>query len=152
MTESEDITDPDPCSAEDGLVYTAAGLIVFGIICMVVGYVVPRDYTFNPYARARDMEAIEIYYADLSQNLDLTIVIGMAFIALGGMILSSFITYISCCESQTSVLTEASAISPSGGRTYGTSAGNSSEYSPRTCGGISNEPHPTRDSIELCER
>lgn len=143
MTESEDRTDLDSCSAEDRLVYTAAGLIVCGIVCMVVGYVVPREYTFNPYARARDMEAIEVYYADLSQKLDLTIVIGMAFISIGGMILSSLITYISCCEPQISapVLTETSVISPSGGRTYGTSGGNSSGEHP-----------PTRDSIALCER
>lgn len=77
---------------EDAVVYTAAGLIVCGVVCMVVGYTVPRDYTFNPYARARDMEAIEIYYAHLSQSLDLTIVIGMGFIAIGGIILSSLIT------------------------------------------------------------
>ncbi|XP_061197572.1 transmembrane protein 74B-like [Saccostrea echinata] len=143
MPEEEDSDNSsDNCSSEDRLVYTAAGLIVCGIICMVVGYVIPRDYTFNPYARARDMESIEIYYADLSQKLDLTIVIGMAFIAIGGIMLSSFITYISCCESksESSLHTERRAISLSGGRNYGTS-------------GVSGaEPRPVRNDIALCER
>lgn len=127
---------------EDAVVYTAAGLIVCGVVCMVVGYTVPRDYTFNPYARARDMEAIEIYYAHLSQSLDLTIVTGMGFIAIGGIILSSLITYISCTESTTqhSVPSERSAIISSRGRGYGTSAGTTP--TPRSAGG----------DIALCER
>lgn len=126
---------------EDAVVYTATGLIVCGVVCIVVGYTVPRDYTFNPYARARDMEAIEIYYAHLSQSLDLTIVIGMGFIAIGGIILSSLITYIGCTESTThSVPSERSAIISSRGRGYGTSAGTTP--TPRSAGG----------DIALCER
>lgn len=120
---------------EDAVVYTATGLIVCGVVCIVVGYTVPRDYTFNPYARARDMEAIEIYYAHLSQSLDLTIVIGMGFIAIGGIILSSLLTFISCTESTTqhSVPSERSAIISSRGRGYGTSAGTTP--TPRSAGG-----------------
>lgn len=127
---------------EDALVYMAAGLIVYGIVCMVVGYTVPREYTFNPYARARDMEAIEIYYADLSQSLDLTIVIGMGFIAVGGIILSTLITYISCTESNTQHPTpsERSAIISTRGRGYGTTAGTNPE--PPSAGG----------DIAMCER
>lgn len=88
------------------------------------------------------MEAIEIYYAHLSQSLDLTIVIGMGFIAIGGIILSSLITYISCIESTTqhSVPSERSAIISSRGRGYGTSAGTTP--TPRSAGG----------DIALCER
>lgn len=88
------------------------------------------------------MEAIEIYYAHLSQSLDLTIVIGMGFIAIGGIILSSLITYIGCTESTTqhSVPSERSAIISSRGRGYGTSAGTTP--TPRSAGG----------DIALCER
>ena len=122
----DEVSQPESCSTQDVLVYMSAGLVVCGVICMVVGYTVPRDYTFNPYARARDMEAIEIYYADLSLKLDLTIVIGMAFIAIGGIVMSTLITYVNCCETKTPATANSESttiISTPGGRSYGTLAG-----------------------------
>lgn len=47
---------------EDVVVYMVVGLIVCGVVCMVVGYIVFWDYIFNLYVWVCDMEVIEIYY------------------------------------------------------------------------------------------
>lgn len=64
-----------------------------GLAIMCVGYLVPRDYVFDPSKSAREMEKIEIYYANLSFYLDTCIVAGMAFIAVGGLISSALFMY-----------------------------------------------------------
>lgn len=64
-----------------------------GLALIFVGYIVPRDYAFDPLKPAREMEAIEIHYATLSFYLDVCILIGMACIALGGLISSGIFMY-----------------------------------------------------------
>ncbi|KAK3592132.1 hypothetical protein CHS0354_019416 [Potamilus streckersoni] len=78
---------------DEFLIFVALIFIVLGISIMGFGYIVPRDYTVDPLAPAREMEAMEIYYAKLSYILDLCIVIGMGCIAVGGLIVSGMMTY-----------------------------------------------------------
>ena len=63
-----------------------------GMVLLFFGFVIPRDYYFDADLPAREMEAIEIYYSNLSFNLDICIVVGMGFIALGGTLVSTVIT------------------------------------------------------------
>ncbi|XP_060598641.1 uncharacterized protein LOC132752346 [Ruditapes philippinarum] len=78
---------------EDFFTAIAIILMSFGLAIMVVGIVVPRDFVFNPSLPAREMESIEIHYANLSFYLDLVAVIGMGFITLGGVISSGVFMY-----------------------------------------------------------
>ena len=65
-----------------------------GILLTMVGYLVPREYEFDPDLEAEQMEDIEIYYDKLSWHLDVCIIVGMAFVVLGGLILAGIITYL----------------------------------------------------------
>lgn len=78
---------------EDTLITVSVVLLVLGFIIMFIGYSVPRGYVFDTSLPAREMEKIEIYYAELSYKLDVCIVVGMGFIAIGGLIVSCVTTY-----------------------------------------------------------
>lgn len=78
---------------DDFCTLLAASLMLAGIVFMTVGYVVPRDYKFNPYAPAREMESIEIHFARLSYNLDIVITVGMSLVAAGGIIMAGVMCY-----------------------------------------------------------
>ena len=73
---------------EDVYTCLAVLLIVSGLACMTVGYVVPRDYEFNPYYTAREMEGIEIYFATLSNRLDIAMTVGTGLVAAGGLVMT----------------------------------------------------------------
>lgn len=77
----------------DLITFIASVFMILGLVFMTIGYVVPRDYDFNPYAPAREMEAIEIYFANLSYDLDVVITAGMGFVAFGGILMTSLVTY-----------------------------------------------------------
>ena len=71
-------------------------LLLTGIVFVAVGYIVPRDYNFDPNTEARKMEAIEIYYADRIKMLDACIIVGMTFCGIGAVILASLLMVILC--------------------------------------------------------
>ena len=60
-------------------------MVAIGLILVTIGYLTPRGFKFDPDEEARKMEAIELYYSNLSYHLDIVILVGMAFIAFGGL-------------------------------------------------------------------
>ena len=62
-----------------------------GLLC--IGYIIPREYVFDPSLPARQMEAIELRHAKLVKGLDICIIIGMGFTAFGGILVASLTTY-----------------------------------------------------------
>ena len=78
---------------EDFLLLISVGAMSVGLALLCIGFVIPRDYEFDPSLPARDMEAIEVYYANLTWALDICIISGMSCIAFGALIVSSLITY-----------------------------------------------------------
>ena len=94
--------DPEEFCSLISMVMVGMGLLLIGI-----GYITPRDYEFDPDQAARKMEAIAIYYYNLSFNLDVVILAGMGFVGLGGLLyaaifVSMFFTFVLpchwCCE------------------------------------------------------
>lgn len=82
------------CKSKDDVFFmTAVIFMSIGFAMMCIGYIIPRDYVFDPSLPARQMEAIELRYYKLSYSLDLSIIIGMGFIALGGIIVSTHTVY-----------------------------------------------------------
>lgn len=61
--------------------------LTVGVACVTVGYLVPRDYAFDPTLAARRMESIEIYYARLSLGLDICIIAGVEMSVAGAVLL-----------------------------------------------------------------
>jgi len=61
-------------------------MVTVGLVLITVGYLTPRAYTFDPDEEARKMEAIQLYYSELSYHLDIVILAGMALIAFGGIL------------------------------------------------------------------
>ncbi|XP_041360201.1 transmembrane protein 74B-like [Gigantopelta aegis] len=73
----------------DRLMLLAMALVFVGLIISTVGYVIPRDYQEHPGISAKESEAMNIYYAELSARLDICVVVGMALIAVGGLLTSA---------------------------------------------------------------
>ena len=78
---------------EEFWLLVAIGSMSIGLPFIFIGFIIPRDYVFDSSLPARQMEAIEIYYANLSNTLDMCIVIGMGFVAFGGLIVSCVVMY-----------------------------------------------------------
>ena len=78
-----------PESTFDKLIFFAMGSVIVGLIISTVGYVFPRgDTEPDPSLTARQQEAVDIANNDLANALDICIVVGMAFIGLGGVVTS----------------------------------------------------------------
>lgn len=103
-TSIEDSEQPSDCqlyfrkynprkNPEEFIVMICVGSMSIGIAFLCIGYIIPREYEFDPSLPAREMESIEIYYAKLSRVLDICIMIGMGFTAVGVIIVSSMTTY-----------------------------------------------------------
>ncbi|CAC5399127.1 unnamed protein product [Mytilus coruscus] len=75
-------------------------IMIVGLVFMVVGFAVPRGYDFDPNKPAREMEATENFYITLGYNLDICITVGMGFIALGGMIISTMMLQDAFCSKE----------------------------------------------------
>lgn len=55
---------------------------------MVIAYTIPREAKVDPNSvSARQMEKLEIYYAQLGSHLDRCIIAGLGLLTLGGMFL-----------------------------------------------------------------
>lgn len=89
------------CTARDERCTLVPMLImIVGLVFMVVGFAVPRGYDFDPNKPAREMEATENFYITLGYNLDICITVGMGFIALGGMIISTMMLQDAFCSKE----------------------------------------------------
>lgn len=75
-------------------------IMIVGLVFMVVGFAVPRGYDFDPNKPAREMEATENFYITLGYHLDICITVGMGFIALGGMIVSTLMLQEAFCNNE----------------------------------------------------
>ena len=62
--------------------------ITLGVLLVAMGYLIPRDYVFNPDIPASEMEAIEDYYNRKAAALDVCIVTGTVFVGIGGLMIS----------------------------------------------------------------
>lgn len=75
----------------DFLSLVSAVMIIFGIVLVFTGYGVPQEYEFDPFAPAREMEAIETYYLNLQWYMDICVTIGICLISGGSIIISSLL-------------------------------------------------------------
>lgn len=80
-----------------GLVF-ALFFLVSGIVLVVVAYTIPREAQVDRDAvSARQMEQLEIYYAQLGSQLDKCIIAGLGLLTLGGMFLCVLLL-VSVCQ------------------------------------------------------
>lgn len=74
--------------------------LVSGIALVVVAYTIPREARINPdQVTARQMEKLEMYYAQLGTHLDKCIIAGLGLLTLGGMLLS-ILLMVSICKGE----------------------------------------------------
>lgn len=75
-------------------------LLISGIALVVIAYAIPREVRINPdHVTARQMERLEMYYAQLSSHLDKCIIAGLGLLTLGGMLLS-ILLMVSLCKGE----------------------------------------------------
>ncbi|XP_053105083.1 transmembrane protein 74B [Hemicordylus capensis] len=87
---SEDgpLSDASGNSVDYGFIL-ALVFLVSGILLVIVAYSIPREARVNPDSvSAREMERLEMYYAQLGSHLDKCIIAGLGLLTLGGMLLS----------------------------------------------------------------
>lgn len=71
-----------------------------GIVLVVIAYAIPRVAKVDPDSvSARQMERLEIYYAQLGSYLDKCIIAGLGLLTLGGMFLSVLLM-VSICRGE----------------------------------------------------
>lgn len=67
---------------------------------MVIAYTIPREPKVDPDSvSARQMEKLEMYYAQLGSHLDKCIIAGLGLLTLGGMFLSVLLM-VSICRGE----------------------------------------------------
>ncbi len=91
------------------------GCLAFGILLIGVGFGVPRAYTYDPDEEAKTMETIEIYYAKLTKRLDICIIVGLGFVGLSALLMSSIVLYLMCYNPKRQRTNSAASIGPEGG-------------------------------------
>ncbi|KAG7478265.1 hypothetical protein MATL_G00078580 [Megalops atlanticus] len=86
-------------SVDYGFIF-ALVFLVSGIVLVVVAYTIPREAKVNPdLVTARQMEKLEMYYAQLGSHLDKCIIAGLGLLTLGGMLLSMLLM-VSICKGE----------------------------------------------------
>ncbi|XP_016312628.1 transmembrane protein 74B-like [Sinocyclocheilus anshuiensis] len=86
-------------SVDYGFIF-ALIFLVSGIILVVIAYTIPREAKVNPdQVTARQMEKLEMYYAQLGSHLDKCIIAGLGLLTLGGMLLS-ILLMVSICKGE----------------------------------------------------
>ncbi len=86
-------------SVDYGFIF-ALIFLVSGIILVVIAYMIPREAKVNPdLVTARQMEKLEMYYAQLGSHLDKCIIAGLGLLTLGGMLLS-ILLMVSICKGE----------------------------------------------------
>ncbi|XP_069568782.1 transmembrane protein 74B [Brachyistius frenatus] len=89
----------DDHSADYGFIL-ALVFLVSGIVLVVIAYTIPREAKVDPDAvSARQMEKLEMYYAQLGSHLDKCIIAGLGLLTLGGMFLSVLLM-VSICRGE----------------------------------------------------
>ncbi|XP_064161803.1 transmembrane protein 74B [Anguilla rostrata] len=86
-------------SVDYGFIF-ALVFLVSGIVLVVIAYTIPREAKVNPdLVTARQMEKLEMYYAELGSHLDKCIIAGLGLLTLGGMLLSMLLM-VSICKGE----------------------------------------------------
>lgn len=100
--DGQDFTEFNPAddhSADYGFIF-ALVFLVSGIILVVIAYTIPREAKVDPDSvSARQMEKLEMYYAQLGSHLDKCIIAGLGLLTLGGMFLSVLLM-VSICRGE----------------------------------------------------
>uniref|UniRef100_UPI0037E96F10 transmembrane protein 74B n=1 Tax=Semicossyphus pulcher TaxID=241346 RepID=UPI0037E96F10 len=100
--EGQDFTEFNPAddhSADYGFIF-ALVFLVSGIVLVVIAYTIPREAKVDPNSvSARQMEKLEMYYAQLGSHLDKCIIAGLGLLTLGGMFLSVLLM-VSICRGE----------------------------------------------------
>ncbi|KAG7236859.1 hypothetical protein INR49_000163 [Caranx melampygus] len=79
-----ELTPGDDHSADYGFIF-ALVFLVSGIVLVVIAYTIPREAKVDPDSvSARQMEKLEMYYAQLGSHLDKCIIAGLGLLTLGG--------------------------------------------------------------------
>ncbi|XP_028854857.1 transmembrane protein 74B [Denticeps clupeoides] len=96
---SDDETDFSGSSVDYGFIL-ALVFLVSGIVLVVIAYAIPREAKVDPdTVTARQMEKLEMYYAQLGSHLDKCIIAGLGLLTLGGMLLSVLLM-VSICKGE----------------------------------------------------
>ncbi|XP_051563305.1 transmembrane protein 74B-like [Myxocyprinus asiaticus] len=86
-------------SVDYGFIF-ALVFLVSGIVLVVIAYMIPREAKVNPdQVTARQMEKLEMYYAQLGSHLDKCIIAGLGLLTMGGMLLS-ILLMVSICKGE----------------------------------------------------
>ncbi|XP_023248843.1 transmembrane protein 74B-like [Seriola lalandi dorsalis] len=100
--DGHDFTEVNPAddhSADYGFIF-ALVFLVSGIVLVVIAYTIPREAKVDPDSvSARQMEKLEMYYAQLGSHLDKCIIAGLGLLTLGGMFLSVLLM-VSICRGE----------------------------------------------------
>ncbi|XP_045885528.1 transmembrane protein 74B [Micropterus dolomieu] len=100
--DGQDFTEFSPAddhSADYGFIF-ALVFLVSGIVLVVIAYTIPREAKVDPDSvSARQMEKLEMYYAQLGSHLDKCIIAGLGLLTLGGMFLSMLLM-VSICRGE----------------------------------------------------
>ncbi|CAL1608279.1 unnamed protein product [Knipowitschia caucasica] len=89
----------DDHSADYGFIF-ALVFLVSGIVLVIIAYTIPREAKVDPDTiSARQMEQLELYYAQLGSHLDKCIIAGLGLLTLGGMFLSVLLM-VSICRGE----------------------------------------------------
>ncbi|XP_029283719.1 transmembrane protein 74B [Cottoperca gobio] len=89
----------DDHSADYGFIF-ALVFLVSGIVLVIIAYTIPREAKVDPDSvSARQMEKLEMYYAQLGSHLDKCIIAGLGLLTLGGMFLSVLLM-VSICRGE----------------------------------------------------
>ncbi|KAG2461903.1 transmembrane protein 74B [Polypterus senegalus] len=98
-SEEDHCAERDGHSVDYGFVF-ALVFLVSGILLVLIAYTIPREAKVNPdFVSAREMEKLEMYYAQLGSHLDKCIIAGLGLLTLGGMLLSVLLM-ISICKGE----------------------------------------------------
>lgn len=94
-----EINPADDHSADYGFIF-ALVFLVSGIVLVIIAYTIPREAKVDPDSvSARQMERLEMYYAQLGSHLDKCIIAGLGLLTLGGMFLSVLLM-VSICRGE----------------------------------------------------
>ncbi|XP_035803937.1 transmembrane protein 74B isoform X2 [Amphiprion ocellaris] len=100
--DGQDLTEFSPAddhTADYGFIL-ALVFLVSGIVLVVIAYTIPREAKVDPDSvSARQMEKLEMYYAQLGSHLDKCIIAGLGLLTLGGMFLSVLLM-VSICRGE----------------------------------------------------
>uniref|UniRef100_A0A8C8LZJ3 Transmembrane protein 74B n=1 Tax=Oncorhynchus tshawytscha TaxID=74940 RepID=A0A8C8LZJ3_ONCTS len=98
-SEEGHVTDFNDHSVDYGFI-SALVFLVGGIVLVIIAYTIPREAKVNPdLVSARQMEKLEMYYAQLGSHLDKCIIAGLGLLTLGGMLLS-ILLMVSICKGE----------------------------------------------------